>query len=175
MTTEKERLYFKRWAQTHRESNRAACKRWAAKHRVERLAYAKRLRLAHPERYKAYAKRSYLKHRERVLSIVRAKRRANPQKAAEINKRWIKKHPAKVLAALRRRTAQKMHAVPAWFELKEIRALYKDARLKKLHVDHIVPLNSKFVCGLHCLANLQLLSKSENSRKSNRVWPDQWA
>jgi hypothetical protein len=40
------------------------------------------------------------------------------------------------------------------------------------HVDHIVPLVSKFVCGLHCEANLQLLPGPENQRKGNRVWPD---
>lgn len=42
----------------------------------------------------------------------------------------------------------------------------------KHHVDHIVPIKSPIVCGLHCEANLQILPEAENIRKGNRHWPD---
>jgi hypothetical protein len=38
---------------------------------------------------------------------------------------------------------------------------------KPVHVDHIYPLNSDWVCGLHCEQNMQLLIAADNIAKSN--------
>lgn len=44
----------------------------------------------------------------------------------------------------------------------------------KWEVDHMAPLISEFVCGLHWSANLQLLTAFDNRSKSNNYWPDMW-
>ena len=61
------------------------------------------------------------------------------------------------------------------FVMKEARLL-AEKREKSFgfewHVDHIVPLNSKSVCGLHVWANFELLPSEVNRKKSNKYWPD---
>lgn len=65
------------------------------------------------------------------------------------------------------------HAVkqqtPPWAKPEKIRAWYVLARAQRLTVDHIIPLKGQLVSGLHVENNLQLLTKSQNSRKGNRI------
>ena len=51
----------------------------------------------------------------------------------------------------------------------QIQKIYNEARDRGLTVDHIVPLNGETVSGLHVPWNMQLLTKSENSSKGNRL------
>lgn len=71
-----------------------------------------------------------------------------------------------------RRRAMKLRATPVWADLEKIQAFYDEARRLGVQVDHIVPLRSPIVCGLHVEHNLQLLTKLENCTKNNLSWPD---
>ena len=68
--------------------------------------------------------------------------------------------------------ANKIKATPLWFEKEKINNLYELAlKIRNwgcdVAIDHIVPLNSPIVCGLHCLNNLQILTSIQNGTKSN--------
>jgi len=75
--------------------------------------------------------------------------------------------------------AAKIQAIPLWFndEKVEIDKVYTQSKWLAEqtgvphHVDHIVPLQGKNVCGLHCLSNLQIIPAKENISKSNS-WGD---
>lgn len=85
---------------------------------------------------------------------------------------WAKNNPDKTCSKAAARKASKLQATPPWFEPEIVKAVYLKARELGLEVDHVVPLQSRLVCGLHCWANLQVLSPELNKSKSNREWPD---
>ena len=100
-------------------------------------------------------------------------RKTNPNKVKQIAQQQYKKHAAKYHAAGAKYRASKKEAVVKWCEVEQIKELYKIALLLKSqtgiphHVDHIVPLQHNLVCGLHCLANLRIITATENCSKSN--------
>ena len=96
----------------------------------------------------------------RATSVGHAKANANSAK-------WRKANLGIAAAAQVRYRTSKLQRIVPWTEHDAIKALYIEASTKSLAVDHIVPLRGKNVSGLHVLANLQLLTHSENSRKSN--------
>ena len=75
-------------------------------------------------------------------------------------------------------TAKKLNATPSWADLKAMEIIYERARDETqvtgvvMHVDHIVPLVSDIVCGLHVPWNLEVITGKANLSKGNRTWPD---
>jgi len=65
---------------------------------------------------------------------------------------------------------------PKWLSESQVLEIVKiyESRGEGQHVDHIVPLNSKSVCGLHVPWNLQVLEARDNLSKGDRWWPDMW-
>lgn len=169
------------------EGRRAAASQWAR---------------ANPERIKekgaarrdaGYFKAHYQANRKAILASQRAYREqfpeaiqaaqdkwraANPGVELARSKAWKKANPDKVRANGAHRRARKANATPAWANTADMVGYYETAQgLSMLtgewyHVDHIVPLCSKKVCGLHVPANLQVIPGVENFKKSNARWPD---
>ena len=117
------------------------------------------------------------------MDKIAAWKRANPEKAKKWDRenpnavramkaKWAKAHPEKIAADVMHRLARKLQATPAWSDHDEIREIYAAANKLGMEVDHIVPLRSKIVCGLHVPANLAIIPAWANRKKSNKHWPD---
>lgn len=145
-------------------------------------------RAANQDHIKAYVKKQYAENKDEMKANVKAWGIANPErrKATQAmwqadNKDYVKAtkknyriiHPEKGAFYHAQRRARKLHATPVWANLVAIKCYYQVAAmltregLDKWHVDHIVPLQGKKVCGLHVENNLQLLTAKANLSKGN--------
>lgn len=165
---------------TKRDGRRVYCKDCADKtnkkyyenNKDAVAAYKHSFYLSKADEYKRVAREVYYANpgRWKNSSVEWIKR--NPEKRKQAVKRWKENNRDAVCADAARRRAIKNRACPPWADLDEIASFYEEAAKSGLHVDHIVPLRSKKVCGLHVPSNLQLLPPEENIKKNNRWWPD---
>lgn len=113
-------------------------------------------------------------NREKVLNGLRKYREDNNDYFLN----WRRLNKDKNARKQMERVARKLNATPSWLtkeQREEIDQLYwlaKDLRSvsgQDYHVDHIVPLKGKNVCGLHVPWNLQVLPSDLNLSKSNKL------
>lgn len=109
---------------------------------------------------------------------LKTSRETNKGALRAYDKEYRQTNKDKVNAKEAKRRASKLSATPKWYERDLVNQLYTDCRIISEstgilhHVDHIVPLQSDIVQGLHCFANLRIITASENLSKSNSYWPD---
>lgn len=149
-------------------------KHYNAEFKHVRVAWKK----ANPEKVKAHKHTDSIRHSKTIQVRVNKWVQKNPEKRKANLKKWSSENPDKCNAQTAKRRATKLNATPAWADPFLIREAYSLARLRtkvfgfKWHVDHIVPLQSKKVCGLHVENNLRVIPAINNRRKSNTSWPD---
>jgi hypothetical protein len=131
-------------------------------------AYAK----AYRDNHKAYFSAKAREFRERNPEWQNEWNRNNRDRARAIALKTYYANPVRARKNEASRRAAKLKAIPAWADHQSISDVYAEARYFQMTVDHIVPLRSNLVCGLHVWDNLQLLSRTENLAKNNRHWPD---
>lgn len=142
------------------EHRKSCIRRWSLNNKDKVTAYREKWRNSNLDYFKDY----YEDNKEFVLSKNRDYKKSNKDVVAANNSY---------------RRAAKINATPAWLskeQLEEIRQIYKlSSEISeysgiKHNVDHIVPLVSDVVCGLHVPWNLQVITAKENLSKGNRFY-----
>ena len=96
----------------------------------------------------------------------------------EYRNAWKANNKTQIRADTKARRRKHREATPPWLTRKqksEIRQLYQIAISmtqttgEQYVVDHIVPLRSHEVCGLHVPWNLRVITQEENLKKSNKL------
>lgn len=118
------------------------------------------------------------KNPEKHMARTRRWRMKNTEKHNSYNAKHRRLYPAFHAARSGEYRATQLRATPSWANRIAMGEYYAFAAIKSKmtgqswQVDHIVPLKSPIVCGLHTDYNLQVIRSSQNQRKSNRAWPD---
>lgn len=119
---------------------------------------------------KASIKATYEKHKDKYLADNKKWFLENSKHRKEYDRQRLKTKRAEYLERAARRRALKLKATPGWLTAEDkqtFKDIYLEAGYFGYHVDHIIPLKSKVVCGLHVPANLQILPPFENLSKNN--------
>ena len=148
-------------------------------HYADHEAGKERLRQAYEKRKAANPNLSaeiYARYRESSLEHSRLAYQANAEERKAKQRLWSKTNRGIANALGRRYKLKKAKATPLWLtpeQLYNMQCTYKvaaqlsETSSQKWHVDHIVPIRGKDVCGLHVPWNLQVVAQTENRRKSN--------
>jgi hypothetical protein len=137
-------------------------------------AYEKR----HPEKKSEWGKNYYKRKVDTFAQKSKERRAEDPKKEKDRIAKWHDANPGKVAEYSAKRKASEIRATPKWLsesDNKFIAEHYEMAKwLQKIsgvewQVDHVIPLRGKKVCGLHVPWNMQLLPRSLNVQKSNKL------
>jgi len=151
--------------------------------------HARKWQADHPDYVKAKGKKYHAENRELRSQKFAAWRKANPEKLAAATRAWRDANMERVVATKAawrkrkagdvnemqmRRHADKLKRTPRWVDREALCLIYRAAKLARTtwpeldpEVDHVIPLRSPVVSGLHVHSNLQILSGNQNRTKSN--------
>ena len=154
------------------------------------LKYQQAWRLANPDIRRQQRIREYEVHGEKLKAYSAEYRKQNPEKVKEAVNKWLNENVEyrqeyrrdryannsefrnKLKAHNSTRHARLRQSMPEWAKpyvkkLFEIAQELTDTTGIQMHVDHIIPLQGKFVSGLTVPLNLQILPAGQNASKGN--------
>ena len=123
----------------------------------------------------AAKQRYYEANKERVAAAAIARPEEVKKKYRD---KWAKENVVVIRAFTKARRRKHRLATPKWLtetQFRQIRMLYEQAISftkttgEAYVVDHIIPLQHEYVCGLHVPWNLRVITRKENGLKSNKL------
>ena len=159
------------------ECTRIYKKKYNAKNRLKIAEYNKKYKTTHKEEVSKAVKSYYLKNKVKIDNYTKTYYQAHRDEIIQNVLDSSRKNRG--LSNYRKTMYKKKvkKATPKWLsvlQLQEIRNIYVKAKELEQengierHVDHIIPIQGKNVCGLHVPWNLQVLTAVDNLTKGNR-------
>ena len=149
-------------------------KTYFEKNSVKIRAAVAKYRELNKEKSRESIKKSILKKEEKYKELKKQWRELNAEKMKFYKQKYKKSNLSKVRESSASYRSFKLNAIPSWIDKTKILCLYSVANMlnkygtENYHVDHIVPLRHKLVCGLHTYENLRVITAKENLLKSNK-------
>ena len=164
----------KKYYQANKEKIVLWGKQYYKANKEEKREYGKKYYQANKEKVALLHKQYYEANKEEIAAYKKQWAKDNHEERITYHKQWREDNPEKI-ARLRiiRKIAIKQQC-PDWADREAIRAIYLEAqRLTRItgephEVDHIIPLQGKYVRGLHIENNLQILTARDNAIKHNK-------
>lgn len=165
----------------HRDSNKEKLKirslNYYSKNREKILSKTKSYRESNKDVIAEQQKLYYAENKEKLLAYNSEYRELNNDEIRKQREQYRVTNRSRCAASDARKRAKRLRATPSWLtdeDFDNIQEFYEISRMFKIytgqeyHVDHIVPLQGKTVCGLHVPWNLQILPAKENLSKHNK-------
>lgn len=168
-----ESIYQKKW----RKNNPELVKKTILKHKDNQSRIGKVWYEKNKDKKNKQSRMWSLENKDRHKKMIREWLLKN----RHTQKNWARENPEKNAAKAARRRAVKKNATPLWANNSAIDNIYLKSKELTIesgvthNVDHVVPLVSGIVCGLHCQDNLRIITQFDNYSKNNRWWPDMWS
>lgn len=137
----------------------------------------KNYRVTNAESISVKRRQKYLRDYEKERSQQSVYAKNNRELLNKHNRAYKQRNKGTVNFSTRLRQARKLKATPAWADLEQIKRVYTTcAKISERtgvehHVDHIIPLQGKNVCGLHVEKNLAIIPAKMNLEKGNSFSP----
>lgn len=123
---------------------------------------------------KEYNKKWSSENPDKRLEIYARYRENNQEKIKIRIKKYYEENKQDYVRRRLKRRERTMHATPSWADSEQMQKVYNEAsRLTETtgvphEVDHIIPLQGDYVCGLHVHQNLRAIPVSKNRSKGKR-------
>jgi 5-methylcytosine-specific restriction endonuclease McrA len=160
METTIRRAKVRAWYAKNRERQCARRRAYDATRREHRRDQNRKYRERNLQKCRDAFKKHYARNKRKILDKSLKWQRNNPEKTKEYQRAWLKRNPG----IYSRRRAIKRNAVRGC--QKRVARIYKRCQYWRqwfnVEVDHIIPLAFG---GAHSANNLQIIYRSENSRK----------
>ncbi len=122
-------------------------------------------------------KKYYEENKDKVAENIKDYQARNKDKIADYQVEYRVNNKSRLNALRRKYEMSKLQATPKCLIDSDFVAMsdfYKEAELlskqgSKFHVDHIIPIQGKLVCGLHVPWNLRVINFKDNLSKSNKL------